>query len=87
MRVPIYLTPVQLDTQDIETLGQIRSQQGSTFLARSVLLARRGPAGIYLWSRQSAQTYLLDWETVRELLQEEEQVSACGIMPEKQEAS
>jgi hypothetical protein len=65
----IYLTPVEIP--DPDTLGQIRSQQGASFLARSVLLARTGSEGIYLWSRSGSCNFLLTWEQIKGLIPEE----------------
>jgi hypothetical protein len=64
----IYIKPITVQL-DLDTLGQIRSEQGESFLARSILLARYSEEhGIYLWSRASKLNYLLDWQNIQEMM-------------------
>jgi hypothetical protein len=84
IRHTIYLTPIEVTTQDLDTLGQIRSQRGESFLARSILLARRGEQGVYLWSRASDLNYLFSWDVIRELLVEEEKQGKCAMIGQEE---
>ena len=69
MKDNIYLTPITVQELDKETLGQIRSQPGESYLTRSILLARYSQEhGIYLWSRAAGLNYLLDWQKILEMM-------------------